>query len=725
VTTVEVERRCDGYGDVAQAYLDAGWNPLPIDPVCGKEGVPAGYTGAAGASVTQADVDKWCRQRPRYLVGLRMPDGVVGLDVDHYDKGEVVKRGAFHLAALEERHGPLPPTWTSTARGDTPSGIRFYRVPVGTRLRGEVCADVEVVQFHHRYAMVWPSTHPDLGTRYRWYDPAGEEADRVPALDDLAELPWPWLDELRGQHAAAQVTAPPATAERVKVFLTGHTAGTAGTLAKLEADLRRDDGSRHSRLVRHLLRAMRAARRGEVPAHDAAEMLHRWWLEVMNDPVRRDGPEFPNAVRWAVAQAEADPAEAVVGPNLPASFWQARPVLAHIRQAAHSRGRSADAVLGVVLARLAALTPPELVLPAIVGKRQTLNVIHAVVAPSGGGKSSAAGVAGEVLPWPLGYEVQALPVGSGEGLVESYMDLVTVDGKKEKRQTRDRLYFYLDEGQALAELGSRKGSTLLPTVRSAWSGEMLGQANATTDTRRVLREGAYRCAVVIGLQVAHGAALLDDAAGGTPQRVAFFAATDPTVPDDPPPWPGHLEVAVAQPGEMDVHPAIADEIRRHALALVRGEAEADPLDSHANLVRLKLAALLALLDDRHAIHPDDWQLAGDVWASSCAVRRHIAATAAQAAQAREEAYTARQVRTQHAVAASVEQRAVECMARAIARKARRRAPDTLTRRDLHGATKAAWRQHATLDDAIALAVEHGWISDAGDERWTVGKSTPA
>ena len=44
--------------------------------------------------------------------------------------------------------------------------------------------------------------------------------------------------------------------------------------------------------------------------------------------------------------------------NLPSAFWIARPSLAHVRQAAHSRHRSADAVLHVVLARVAAMIEP-------------------------------------------------------------------------------------------------------------------------------------------------------------------------------------------------------------------------------------------------------------------------------------------------------------------------------------------------------------------------------
>ena len=38
---------------------------------------------------------------------------------------------------------------------------------------GEVTGDVEICQQSHRYAVVWPSIHPDTGTVYRWYTPDG------------------------------------------------------------------------------------------------------------------------------------------------------------------------------------------------------------------------------------------------------------------------------------------------------------------------------------------------------------------------------------------------------------------------------------------------------------------------------------------------------------------------------------------------------------------------
>ena len=112
------------------------------------------------------------------------------------------------------------------------------------------------------------------------------------------------------------------------------------------------------------------------------------------------------------------------------------------------------------------------------------------------------------------------PLGSGEGLIEAYLgtvDELDDNGKprKVRRQVNRSLLATLDEGQALGELGSRKGATLLPTIRSAWTGDALGQANASEERPRHLPGGAYRFALVAGFQTEHATALLDDVAGGT------------------------------------------------------------------------------------------------------------------------------------------------------------------------------------------------------------------
>ncbi|ACI12509.1 DNA primase [Mycobacterium phage Konstantine] len=133
---------------------------------------------------------------------------IVGIDVDHYVKGDKDKRGGDQLEALEARLGKLPDTWISSARVDGKSGIRYYRVPVGLAFRGQVDKDIECIYKGYRFAVVWPSINPDTGgTQYWWFPPGvvpneegrkawdGENGD-VPRVADLPLLPSPWLDHL-------------------------------------------------------------------------------------------------------------------------------------------------------------------------------------------------------------------------------------------------------------------------------------------------------------------------------------------------------------------------------------------------------------------------------------------------------------------------------------------------------------------------------------------------
>jgi hypothetical protein len=60
--------------------------------------------------------------------------------------------------------------------------------------------------------------------------------------------------------------------------------------------------------------------------------------------------------------------------------------------------------------------------------------------------------------------------------------------------------------------------------------------------------------------------------------------------------------------EYRVHPDIAGEIKANDHE--RHLHGCDPLDEHRDLVRVKVAGTLAVLDDRDDISPDDWTLAG-------------------------------------------------------------------------------------------------------------------
>jgi hypothetical protein len=172
------------YADAVVTYAQAGWPcVLPVPPAT-KFPPPGGFTGADGRDTDHLTLVDFATHRGDDSIALRMPEGVIGIDVDQYAKGGKQKNGAATLAAAVGAWGPLPPTWSSTARGTTEgpgeSRILLFRVPP-RRYAPQLSTvgmgpDVEIIQRHHRYSVVWPSINPETGSMYRWYRPDGSAA---------------------------------------------------------------------------------------------------------------------------------------------------------------------------------------------------------------------------------------------------------------------------------------------------------------------------------------------------------------------------------------------------------------------------------------------------------------------------------------------------------------------------------------------------------------------
>jgi hypothetical protein len=191
------------------AYRSAGWTGAIPLPAGRKYPPPRGYTGWAGVTPSGADVQAWCDgSEAASNIGLHLgPVGdatgeeVIGIDVDAYGG----KRGRESLAELIERAGtPLSSTWVSTARADGVSGIRFYRaaLPAGRVWIDQPAgqgAGIEMIHRGHRYAVVWPSVHPEGGT-YRWLTQPADSDEwmpaAVPSVASLPALPTAWIEVL-------------------------------------------------------------------------------------------------------------------------------------------------------------------------------------------------------------------------------------------------------------------------------------------------------------------------------------------------------------------------------------------------------------------------------------------------------------------------------------------------------------------------------------------------
>jgi hypothetical protein len=729
--------------NIARAMHDQGWSPLPL-PAGKKYPPPDGYTGYAGRNPTTADIDRWDWTGN---IALRLPPDVIGIDVDVYKGGNV--------SELENLYGELPPTIWSTSRTDG-SGISLFRVPPGTTINANPANAIEAIQAHHRYMVVWPSIHPD-GGQYEWLDEtSGETLDHAPDIDDLPDMPWAWIEGLAVAKGETATAAAPAD---VRAFIDRNTTGTApGRLRGVQSRLDNYQGSRHDTLVEVACWALREAEAGCYTAQAAIDVLDAWWHRVMDDPNRLDGSEFGAAIRWATAQATLDPARIeqikaetkttapaqvptpppnidpdtgeILQPhntrNLPDAFWEARPELHHIRQAAHSRLTSADAVLICTLARITTLIPPSNVLPAIIGGEVSANLFGSIVDPSGGGKSAAMSVARRLVPIIRKDIIDPILPSSGEGLIEAFMGWVEEEGddgkkRKERKQVMNAGFAWVDEGQGLLAQADRSGSTIMETIRSAWMGQDLGQHNASEDRKRWLKEHRYRLSMVIGFQLAYAAHLIGDSEGGTPQRFTFALGTDPNI-DDNVTWPGTLDLE-RWPSygtlltDITVDQDVQDGIRDRRRARSRGELTVDPLDVHQDLRRLKLGVAIGALNGRLEINAEDWELACEIDDTSCSVRS-LAVEVDRTRKTHERQTGMRlAIERDEAVEAAVIRRAIEGGCRSISRRVWRGSNEgkPWTLNAAWRLVKSSHRDNADREAALALAVDRGWLVDIDDE----------
>ena len=320
-------------------------------------------------------------------------------------------------------------------------------------------------------------------------------------------------------------------------------------------------------------------------------------------------------------------------------FWQAREHLGIIEAYARARMVAPWAVFGTVLARIIACVSPEHTIPPIVGGHASLNLFVGLVGRSGAGKGAAESVAAEAVLLPQPVETRT--PGSGEGILHAYAKRA----KDEVEMIQQSIMFSVPEIDSLGAVGARQGSTLMPLIRSAWSGEQLGFTYADPTKNLKIEAHRYRMTMVAGIQPGRAGTLLDDADGGTPQRFLWLPATDPDAgldapePPDPHRWTfrgsrawtrEEFEMATStfQSPSPTMHPIdVCDTartvIRENRAKQVRGEGDA--LDGHGLLTRLKVAAALGILDGRMSVSDEDWELSGIVSAKSTAVRDGIVA----------------------------------------------------------------------------------------------------
>jgi len=230
----------------ALGYAEQGCAVLPLDGKC-----PRTAHGHHDASRDPRQVARWWRHWPTANIGVVVPDGVLVLDVDLRNGGDV--------AAL----GELSATRTClSGRGDGGVHKYFIRPPGAlTRTRLPVGIDVKV----SGYVVAPPSLHPATGQPYRWVDPEQPITALPEQLRDLLTTP----ETPRGASRGASLS---------------HDRGSGGvsTPQDVRADLVRlvrvvldaDEGNRNSMLFWAACRAVEYVRAGRVHEDDVRGLFY-------------------------------------------------------------------------------------------------------------------------------------------------------------------------------------------------------------------------------------------------------------------------------------------------------------------------------------------------------------------------------------------------------------------------------------------------------------------
>ncbi|ORV04617.1 hypothetical protein AWC04_08470 [Mycolicibacterium fallax] len=249
------------------------------------------------------------------------------------------------------------------------------------------------------------------------------------------------------------------------------------------------------------------------------------------------------------------------------------------------------------------------------GRAIPLNLMVCLVGASGLGK-------GVTLDAPM---VTANPLGgyrahtpaSGEALINAFFETVpAADGKGSETVRHDEpVWANWGEIDQLAAKSANANSTLDATMRSLFTGENAGDESITrlkSGFGCKVEAGTYRFVMFVGAQPDHAGVLLEDATGGTLQRLLWFPLPDVDAPDTSPAIRGYkrkVEKALGVPAMslqlqaptlvvwgptngLTVDDEVLQELEVRRARVLKGKL-GNPLDAHADNLCVRLAAIFA------------------------------------------------------------------------------------------------------------------------------------
>lgn len=290
------------YSIALNEYLTAGWaSPLPLPPRS-KFAPPKGFTGRSGGIPTEEDFITWVSRGGN--IALRMPDTIVGFDIDAY--GSKVGKKTFD--ELVDKLGELPATWASSRHEDIQNGrTLLFTVPAGLAFISGF-KDIDIIQSGHRYLTAPPSIHPS-GAVYRWITPGGFESQRFPEVDEIPSLPEAWLNEIIDKPKEDTVVLGEVEAWDANLgWLPG---GLACNILKDKLSYYikgfKSCNGRHDFLVKSALSLIYTAQKGHHGITPILDELQTHWVQMMVDDRGLEVAvhEFDSVVSWAVTQVHS------------------------------------------------------------------------------------------------------------------------------------------------------------------------------------------------------------------------------------------------------------------------------------------------------------------------------------------------------------------------------------------------------------------------------------
>ena len=138
--------------DHALGYARAGLPVLALKP---RSKEPATAHGKDDATTDTDTITRWWSRNPQFNVGLRPPPGMLVVDIDPRNSGDL---------SLREQ---LPETWTAeTGSG----GLHIWLRAPGDRWRSTLTEGIDL-KWSAGYLVAPPSVHPN-GQQYQWLNRA-------------------------------------------------------------------------------------------------------------------------------------------------------------------------------------------------------------------------------------------------------------------------------------------------------------------------------------------------------------------------------------------------------------------------------------------------------------------------------------------------------------------------------------------------------------------------